>query len=159
AETYGTYLLSGDADSNVKMSNEVVGGIKLFVERNSYLMMGAGPRYTSGFEAADFRAFIGFIFEPSIGDRDGDGIKDGVDQCPDEPEDRDNFKDEDGCPDPDNDNDGIPDIDDRCPNEPEDRDGDHDEDGCPEEDLKDRDGDGIPDKYDACPDQPGPKTN
>jgi outer membrane protein OmpA-like peptidoglycan-associated protein len=153
-ETYGTYLLASGADSGVKPSNEAVGGIKVFVERNSYLMMGAGSRYTDGFEAADVRAFIGFIFEPSIGDRDGDGIKDDVDQCPDDPEDFDGFKDEDGCPDPDNDNDGIPDVDDRCINVPEDRDGDHDEDGCPEGGEGDRDGDGILDSKDKCPDDP-----
>ena len=154
AETYGTYLLASGADSGVKPSNEAVGGIKLFVERNSYLMLGGGARYTTGFEAADQRAFIGFVFEPSIGDRDGDGIKDDVDQCPDDPEDFDGFKDEDGCPDPDNDNDGIPDVNDRCINVPEDRDGDHDEDGCPESNDGDRDGDGIPDSKDKCPDDP-----
>jgi outer membrane protein OmpA-like peptidoglycan-associated protein len=153
AETYGTYLTSG-ADSGVKASNEVVGGIKLFVERNSYLMLGAGVRYTTGFEAADQRAFLGFIFEPSIGDRDGDGIKDDVDQCPDDPEDFDGFQDEDGCPDPDNDNDGIPDVDDRCINVPEDREGFQDQDGCPESKDGDRDGDGIPDSKDKCPDDP-----
>jgi OOP family OmpA-OmpF porin len=154
AETYGTYLLASGADSDVKLSNEAVGGIKLFVERNSYLMLGGGVRYTGGFEAADQRAFLGFVFEPSIGDRDGDGIKDDVDQCPDDPEDFDGYKDEDGCPDPDNDNDGIPDVDDRCPNIPEDRDGDQDEDGCPEGNEGDRDGDGIVDSKDKCPDEP-----
>ena len=156
ADTYGTYLLS-DAGSKLKPSNEVTGGIKVFVERNSYLLLGAGPRYTSGMEAADLRAFIGFIFEPSIGDRDGDGIKDDVDKCPDDPEDFDGFQDEDGCPDPDNDNDGILDKDDRCPNEPEDRDGDQDEDGCPEGSDGDRDGDGILDSKDKCPDDPEDK--
>jgi outer membrane protein OmpA-like peptidoglycan-associated protein len=154
AETYGTYLLASNADSDVKLSNEAVGGIKLFVERNSYLMLGGGSRYTTGFEAADIRAFLGFIFEPSIGDRDGDGILDDVDKCPDDPEDFDGFQDEDGCPDPDNDNDGILDVDDRCPNVPEDRDGDHDEDGCPEGSEGDRDGDGIMDSKDKCPDEP-----
>ncbi len=154
AETYGTYLLAGDATSDVKLSAEAVGGIKLFVERNSYLMLGGGGRYTDGFEAANLRGFIGFVFEPSIGDRDGDGLKDDVDQCPDQPEDRDGFQDEDGCPDPDNDNDGIPDVDDRCVNEPEDRDGDQDFDGCPENSDGDRDGDGILDSKDKCPDVP-----
>jgi OOP family OmpA-OmpF porin len=154
AETYGTYLLASGADGAVKASNEVVGGVKLFVERNSYMMLGGGVRYTTGFEAADHRALLGFVFEPSIGDRDGDGIKDDVDQCPDDPEDFDGFKDEDGCPDPDNDNDGIPDVDDRCINVPEDRDGDHDEDGCPETNDGDRDGDGILDSVDKCPDEP-----
>jgi OOP family OmpA-OmpF porin len=153
-ETYGTYLLSGSAASAVKPSNEAVGGIKVFVERNSYLMLGAGGRYTNGFEAANIRGFIGFVFEPSIGDRDGDGFKDDVDKCPDEPEDFDGFQDKDGCPDPDNDNDGIPDVDDRCPNEPEDFDGDQDADGCPEANDGDRDGDGIPDSKDKCPDEP-----
>ena len=154
AETYGTYLLASGADSAVKLSSEAVGGIKLFVERNSYFMLGGGARYTTGFEAANERAFLGFVFEPSIGDRDGDGIKDDVDQCPDDPEDFDGFKDEDGCPDPDNDNDGIPDVDDRCPNVPEDRDGIEDQDGCPESEDGDRDGDGIPDSKDKCPDEP-----
>ncbi|CAN5730184.1 hypothetical protein BH11MYX4_BH11MYX4_42050 [soil metagenome] len=155
ADTYATYLLAGD--SGIKPSNEVVGGLKIFVERNSYLMIGGGPRYTNGFEAADFRAFVGFIFEPSIGDRDGDGIKDDVDKCPDNPEDFDGFQDADGCPEPDNDNDGILDKDDRCPNEPEDRDGDQDADGCPEGSDGDRDGDGIPDSLDKCPDVPEDK--
>jgi outer membrane protein OmpA-like peptidoglycan-associated protein len=154
AETYGTYLLANGASNDLKTSAEVVGGLKLFVEQNSFLMIGAGPRYTNGFEAADLRGFIGFVFEPSIGDRDGDGIKDDVDKCPDEPEDFDGFQDEDGCPDPDNDNDGILDVDDRCPNEPEDRDGDQDWDGCPEVSDGDRDGDGILDSKDKCPDQP-----
>ncbi|MFO0676647.1 MAG: OmpA family protein [Polyangiaceae bacterium] len=157
AETYATYLLNSKTASDLKMSNEVVGGLKIFVERNSCLMLGAGPRYTNGFEAADLRAFMGFIFEPSIGDRDGDGLKDDVDKCPDEPEDFDGFQDEDGCPDPDNDNDGIPDVRDRYINEPEDRDGDQDEDGCPEGNDGDRDGDGIPDSKDKCPDDPEDK--
>jgi outer membrane protein OmpA-like peptidoglycan-associated protein len=155
ADTYATYLLSGD--SGIKASNEVVGGLKIFVERNSYLMLGAGPRYTNGFEAADFRGFVGFIFEPSIGDRDGDGIKDDVDKCPDQAEDFDGFEDTDGCPDEDNDHDGILDKNDRCPDVAEDMDGDHDDDGCPEGSDGDRDGDGIPDSRDKCPDDPEDK--
>jgi outer membrane protein OmpA-like peptidoglycan-associated protein len=156
AETYGTYLTEGDSDDKQKLSQEVLGGIKLFVEKNSYLMLGGGSRaWSTGFEAADARVVLGFVFEPSIGDRDGDGYKDDQDACPDEPEDFDGFEDGDGCPDPDNDNDGILDVDDRCPNVPEDRDGDQDEDGCPEGKKDgDRDGDGIPDSKDKCPDDP-----
>jgi len=48
-------------------------------------------------------------------DPDGDGIPTPLDRCPNEPEDRDGFQDDDGCPDPDNDGDGIPDDKDRCP--------------------------------------------
>ena len=155
AESYLTYLLASDADAKQKLSQEYVGGIKLFIERNSFLMMGGGSRtYSTGFEAADVRLLLGFVFEPSIGDRDGDGYKDDQDECPDDPEDFDGFKDAEGCPDPDNDNDGILDVDDRCPNVPEDRDGDEDEDGCPEGSEGDRDGDGILDSRDKCPDDP-----
>jgi outer membrane protein OmpA-like peptidoglycan-associated protein len=86
-------------------------------------------------------------------DTDGDGIPDAVDKCPTQPEDKDGFEDQDGCPDLDNDQDGIPDAVDKCPNDPEDKDGFEDEDGCP--DL-DNDQDGIPDKTDQCPNEPGP---
>ncbi len=136
------------------LAAEALGGLKIYVERNSYLMAAAGIGLTSGFSSADVRGVLAFIFEPSIGDRDGDGIKDDVDQCDDEPEDFDGFQDEDGCPDPDNDGDGILDRDDDCPLVPEDFDGDQDEDGCPEGSAGDRDGDGIPDSADKCPDEP-----
>ncbi|MGB8295407.1 MAG: OmpA family protein [Polyangia bacterium] len=71
--------------------------------------------------------------KPKVLDRDGDGIPDDVDKCPNEPEDFDGFEDADGCPDPDNDKDGIPDAVDKCPNEPETVNGVDDEDGCPDE--------------------------
>ena len=86
------------------------------------------------------------------GDRDGDGIADAFDQCPDVRENYNGFEDLDGCPDdPDTDKDGIPDSRDACMLEPEDKDGYLDEDGCP--DL-DNDADGIPDAKDKCPNEP-----
>lgn len=81
-------------------------------------------------------------------DRDGDGLLDPVDDCPDEPEDKDGYQDDDGCPEPDNDADGLADVDDRCPLDPEDADGFEDDDGCPE---LDNDADGLADKIDQCP--------
>jgi outer membrane protein OmpA-like peptidoglycan-associated protein len=93
---------------------------------------------------------------PKEKDTDGDGIIDKLDKCPLEPEDKDGFEDEDGCPDPDNDKDGVPDIDDKCPMVPEDKDGFEDEDGCPD---PDNDKDGILDADDKCPNEPGPKEN
>jgi hypothetical protein len=66
------------------------------------------------------------------GDRDGDGLLDSSDKCPDDPEDFDAFQDDDGCPDADNDGDGIPDVNDQCPGDPEDLDGFQDADGCPD---------------------------
>jgi OmpA-OmpF porin, OOP family len=86
------------------------------------------------------------------GDRDGDGIPDDEDECPDDPEDFDGYQDVDGCPeDQDTDGDGIPDSRDLCPLEPEDMDGYQDTDGCPE---PDNDLDGIPDEVDRCPNEP-----
>lgn len=155
AETYGSFLLDSESAAEQKLSQEISGALKVFVEKNSYFLLGGGHRtFSTGYQAADLRMFVGFVFEPSIGDRDGDGYKDDEDQCPDEPEDFDSFEDEDGCPDPDNDKDGILDVDDRCPNIPEDLDGDQDEDGCPEGGDGDRDGDGILDSNDKCPDEP-----
>ena len=123
--------------------------------------LGGGPGLTNGFGTPDFRllASLGAQFgddapppapEPVDTDPDRDGVHGAADQCPNEPEDKDGFQDEDGCPDLDNDGDGVPDTTDKCPNEAEDKDGFQDEDGCP--DL-DNDGDGIADADDKCPDE------
>ncbi len=77
-------------------------------------------------------------------DRDGDGVPDDLDKCPDAA----GLPKFSGCPD--SDGDGIPDYVDRCPNEP----GTGKNRGCP-----DRDNDGIPDHLDQCPDQQGTKEN
>jgi OOP family OmpA-OmpF porin len=75
-------------------------------------------------------------------DRDGDGIVDSVDACPDIP----GIARFNGCPD--SDGDGIPDKDDACPKVF----GYEKYHGCP---IPDRDGDGINDEEDQCPDVPG----
>ena len=91
--------------------------------------------------------------EHATQDRDGDGIVDRDDRCPDVREVYNMVEDTDGCPDdPDTDGDKVPDSKDQCLLEPEDLDGYLDDDGCP--DL-DNDADGIPDAQDAkCPNQP-----
>ena len=134
---------------------EALAGVKLYLARNSYLSFGAGRGLiASAGGNPDARAFVGIMFEPHLGDRDGDGIKDDVDKCPDQPEDHDGFEDEDGCPDPDNDGDRILDVDDKCPNQPETYNGFQDDDGCPDGEANDRDGDKILDDVDKCPDEP-----
>ncbi len=100
---------------------------------------------------AGAEAFVGLGLWFGNKDRDRDGIPNDRDACPDQAEDRDGFRDDDGCPDVDNDEDGIADASDGCPDEAEDRDGYADEDGCPD---PDNDGDGIVDGSDACPDEP-----
>ncbi len=83
---------------------------------------------------------------PALGpDRDGDGISDRDDQCPDAPEDFDGRDDADGCPDSeDKDGDTVLDEDDGCPDVP----GAVDNQGCP---YGDADEDGLADDADQCP--------
>jgi hypothetical protein len=159
-ELYGSHLLTNMGEMSY-FSTELNGGFKIYVERNSYLLAGyahglpiSGSESGYGFQSPEHRMFLGFAFEPSMGDRDFDGIKDDLDQCPDDPEDRDDFEDMDGGPDPHNDRDGLLDVEDDCPLVPEDFDGDADEDGCPERGPGDRDGDGVLDEVDKCPDDP-----
>jgi OOP family OmpA-OmpF porin len=88
-------------------------------------------------------------------DKDGDGVLDKDDKCPNLPGPPENF----GCPveaPKDRDGDGIPDNLDKCPDTPEDKDGFEDEDGCPD---PDNDNDGVLDAADKCPNEPGPIEN
>jgi hypothetical protein len=109
---------------------------------------GGGRGFGGGIGAPDLRLFAMAAFAPDFRDRDKDGVFDVNDKCPDQPEDRDGFQDNDGCPDLDNDTDQVPDAQDKCVNEAEDVDQFEDEDGCPE---ADNDKDGIPDLNDGCP--------
>jgi OmpA-OmpF porin, OOP family len=88
-------------------------------------------------------------FQELPGDRDGDGILDATDKCPEQPEVYQGFEDIDGCPDdPDADGDGVTDSKDSCVLEAEDKDGYLDDDGCPE---VDNDLDTLADATDKCP--------
>ncbi len=139
-------------------------GGKWFILKNLSLSAGFGRGLLAGYGAPAIRAFVGLTFVPlqkeepvkkgPPPDTDGDGILDEDDNCPRDPEDKDGFKDWDGCPEPDNDEDGIVDAKDKCPTEPEDKDAFQDDDGCPE---ADNDGDGIPDDKDKCPLDPEDK--
>ena len=116
-----------------------------------YMTVTAGLKYSLG----------------AVKDRDGDGISDAKDLCPDDA----GSEDMNGCPD--SDGDGVADMDDECPQlsgYPDlmgcpDADGDgigDNKDECPNDKgsaelngCPDRDGDGIADKNDACPDVAG----
>jgi outer membrane protein OmpA-like peptidoglycan-associated protein len=147
-------LVDGSDQALVRLQNplEVLVGARWRTPLGVALDGGVGTGLRPGFGTPDVRAFIGVRFVVENHDRDSDGLQDGADVCPDDPEDRDGVKDDDGCPDPDTDGDGIPDGSDRCPDGPEDIDGFDDDDGCPDDD---NDGDGIVDASDACPDVAG----
>jgi outer membrane protein OmpA-like peptidoglycan-associated protein len=97
----------------------------------------------AGFLGRTWRGGNDIVRNPK-GDMDNDGITDKLDKCPNIPEDKDGFEDDNGCPDYDNDKDGIPDSVDQCPNVPEDFDGFEDTDGCPD---PDNDKDGVCDPW------------
>jgi OmpA-OmpF porin, OOP family len=92
---------------------------------------------------------------PEDPDTDGDGLLDSIDQCVLDPEDKDSYLDEDGCPEIDNDLDGLLDGPDKCPLEAEDPDGFEDADGCPD---PDNDKDTVLDVKDQCPNEIGSAT-
>lgn len=79
-------------------------------------------------------------------DKDGDGITDASDKCPDVA----GIKAFEGCPD--TDEDGLMDSEDNCPDQA----GPVSNKGCP---VMDRDGDGIDDEKDNCPDEKGTIAN
>ncbi|WP_225409013.1 Ig-like domain-containing protein [Stigmatella hybrida] len=141
---------------------EVLGALKYFFSEQLTAHVGAGPGLTRGYGTPAFRILAGVNWtakpeeKPVPVDSDGDGLMDPEDRCPNEPEDKDGFQDEDGCPDPDNDQDTIPDVSDKCINEPETVNGFEDADGCPDA-VPDSDGDGLTDDKDRCPNQPEDK--
>jgi outer membrane protein OmpA-like peptidoglycan-associated protein len=127
----------------------------------SFMQLGiaGGPGLTSGIGTPDFRAIASLAFTPEQKlDRDGDGILDKDDACPDVPGVRDPDPEKNGCPPPpppaDRDGDGILDKDDACPDVKGVPDPDPAKNGCPPP-PPDRDGDGIPDAQDDCPDVKG----
>lgn len=81
-------------------------------------------------------------------DRDGDGIADNSDNCPD----LSGLARYQGCPVPDTDKDGINDEEDKCPNAA----GVARYQGCP---VPDTDRDGVNDEDDKCPNEAGPASN
>ncbi len=93
-----------------------------------------------------FQHTVGVTFRFGNKDRDGDGIPDDEDACPDTPGVPSDNPECHGCPD--TDGDGLCDSIDACPEEA----GPIENNGCP---ILDRDGDGILDVDDDCPDTPG----
>lgn len=95
--------------------------------------------------------------EPPTSDRDGDGVLDDADACPDVA-----ASTPDGCPvatpPSDRDGDGVLDNADACPDVAA-----ATANGCPEDTTRpppsDRDGDGVIDSVDACPDVPAPTSD
>jgi MYXO-CTERM domain-containing protein len=178
AEVFGEATPSGKRGQAMGMAGaptavlspaEWLAGVRVQLDRRFTVGLAGGRGITNALGTPEVRGVLSLAFVPGAaavapihpiepprpdGDADGDGIPDSLDRCPNEPEDKDLFEDDDGCPDLDNDHDGIPDALDKCPLDAEDKDGYQDDDGCPD---KDNDGDGIPDAQDKCPNEPEDK--
>jgi large repetitive protein len=136
-----------DASAN-RVAAELLAGVARRFTREVDAFAGAGLGLDNGFGTPDWRVLAGVRYErrppgppireapPPPIDIDTDGIIGDADGCPNEAEDKDGFRDDDGCPDPDNDSDGIADQDDTCSMQAEDKDGFRDDDGCPDPAVK-----------------------
>ena len=167
-------------------------GIQLNFNSTTYLLLQAQYRWTLSKEKAKDNLFFSFGLAENFGaekkpkvvippppppvlDRDGDGINDVDDKCPDTKglaalqgcpdRDGDGIADGDdacpdvaglakykGCPIPDTDGDGINDEQDKCPTVK----GLARYQGCP---IPDTDNDGVNDEEDKCPNRAGPASN
>jgi OOP family OmpA-OmpF porin len=136
AELVGGWLPSVDGRALADLPLEALAGVIIKPHPRWSIYAGGGIGITNGIAIPDFRILTGVRYAvgvPGKGgqrDRDSDGIPDRDDRCPLEPEDRDGFEDQDGCPEADNDRDGIPDDNDECPDDAEEKGGDGD--GCPD---------------------------
>ncbi|MFT6849747.1 MAG: outer membrane protein OmpA-like peptidoglycan-associated protein [Sphingobacteriales bacterium] len=130
-----------------QLANQVINSRKAVdLSRNATMPLGA-----------DFNMGLAFKFgmcpknevvSKVASDKDGDGIIDDLDKCPDVP----GSVDRNGCLYLDTDGDGIIDLVDECPTEK----GVVERNGCP---VGDTDGDGIPGPEDSCPEVAGPREN
>ncbi len=168
-------------------------GLQANFSKVTYLFLQAQYKFTLTKKVLGDNLFYSFGFAENIGrekvmapppppppppvnyDRDGDGVPDSTDRCPDTPglvalkgcpdRDGDGIADIDdkcpdvfgyaryqGCPIPDTDKDGINDEDDKCPTVP----GLARYQGCP---IPDTDGDGVNDEEDKCINEKGPASN
>lgn len=171
----GSYMYNNRSFANLGLGFALtLGPVQWYLAMDNILapMM---PQHTKN---AHFHSGLNFVVgykKEKESDRDGDGILDKVDNCPDQfgleaylgcpdtdfdsiPDHVDNCPTEfgprlnGGCPWGDKDEDGLNDFEDQCPDEA----GPVENNGCP---WGDRDGDGVTDNIDACPDEVGPAEN
>jgi OmpA-OmpF porin, OOP family len=173
-EIWGTTVLGGGDVFGTRTTPLALLGGAHYTVGDVRLGVGAGPGLSRAAGTPVFRALASVEYAPAFAevvklvDRDGDGVLDAEDACPDTPGVGTVDPTTNGCPPPaaapppvapppDADGDGVLDGDDACPAVAGVRTADPKTNGCPP-DL-DRDKDGIPNDTDACPDTAGPKSD
>ncbi|MDF3067134.1 MAG: Outer rane lipoprotein omp16 precursor [Polyangiaceae bacterium] len=168
-EVFGsTVVADGDAFFSRRSTPlEVIFGAHYKVTDDVRIGAGFGPGLTRGFGSPQFRGLLSLEWAPEPAkeplvlppapekDRDGDGVLDKDDACPDTPGEKNEDPAKNGCPPGDRDRDGILDKDDACPDEPGIKSEDPQKHGCPRPDT---DKDGIFDDEDACVNEAGVRT-
>lgn len=100
--------LSLDLGGQLNLAGQAVEGLPLeaivggWLRSGDFVVRGGiGAGLTAAIGAPTLRALVVVGYEPErVWDRDHDGFSDEVDGCPEEPEDVDGWRDQDGCPDP-----------------------------------------------------------
>jgi len=136
ADLHGSALLSPPSSAVARgqkapLSPILAGVAARLAVKELSLVLGVESSLTRAFGNPPLLVLLSVQWAPRQADQDQDGVPDDVDQCPELPEDRDGFEDQDGCPDWDNDGDGIPDKEDACPNLAGDPSVDPKRNGCP----------------------------
>jgi outer membrane protein OmpA-like peptidoglycan-associated protein len=148
AELSGGWPRGNDLDTDrYRAPLALRGGVRAPLADGFALELGAGTGLgEAGYGRESWRVFAAVRWSRPATDRDGDGVLDRRDRCPDVP----GEAALDGCTSGDTDLDTVLDPVDLCPQAK----GLVELDGCPDRDI-----DGIPDVQDACPEDPGPAQN
>jgi outer membrane protein OmpA-like peptidoglycan-associated protein len=148
---FATQILDGNAFKQDHSSLELLASASYNIIKQVQLGLGVGLGVLTEPGTPDARVIFRVAYAPIkaqkkvVTDRDGDGIDDKDDECPDDKGPSATH----GCPD--RDGDGVIDKNDRCPDQPQGTHPDPAAPGCP---LGDRDNDGVSDSEDVCPDVP-----
>jgi outer membrane protein OmpA-like peptidoglycan-associated protein len=152
--TFSTVIVDGKAFKQGSSSLELLIGANYNIAKLIQIGLGVGMGILQEPGTPDARVLFRIAYAPiketgpaKPADRDGDGILDKDDACPDQA----GPAETQGCPD--RDHDGVADAKDQCPDQPAGPHPDPKKPGCPLT-VTDRDGDGVPDSEDQCPDQP-----
>lgn len=132
------YVVEKDGPDNMQIP--LGAGFDIRLGKNSYLNLQGEYRMSKEDDRDNLQLGAGYVYRLNKQDRDGDGVADAIDKCPDVV----GVASLQGCPD--RDMDGIADGDDNCPDVA----GPKATKGCP-----DSDGDSVLDKDDDCPDVKG----
>ncbi|MBM4359997.1 MAG: OmpA family protein, partial [Deltaproteobacteria bacterium] len=158
-EAYGGLLLADAAPRDVSV--EALGSVRWRFAHDFVTSLAAGSGVTQGLGTPQARGLLSVEYSPlprkEVPDRDGDGIDNAQDACPDTVGVGSTEPSRHGCPQPkDSDGDGVIDGIDACPNEAGPAAIDPARTGCPATvAAPDQDRDGLPDASDFCPEAPG----